>query len=241
MLRVCCLGQFRVEFDGRPIDIHSRLSQSLFAYLTIHAGLVHRREKLAGLFWSDISDDHARAYLRHSLWEIHKGLVEAGADWREYLFIDHLQVVFLEHGNAFIDTAYLLEQKNSEEWCTEDLLERVQYYKGELLPGFYDEWVMRMRRPINAAFHQKMSLLLDRLESEQRWEDLLYWSEHWISFGQVPERGFRGLMIAHAAREDYSALSAAYQHCQRAYAESLGILLPAELELIYQRLMGANT
>jgi DNA-binding SARP family transcriptional activator len=64
MLRIYCLGQFRVEVDGQPVAIPSRPAQSLFAYLALHSGLVHRREKLAGLLWPDSSDENARAYLR---------------------------------------------------------------------------------------------------------------------------------------------------------------------------------
>jgi hypothetical protein len=46
-----------------------------------------------------------------------------------------------------------------------DLIEQVQLYKGELLPGFYDEWIILCREQLNAAYHQKMRLLLDRLEN----------------------------------------------------------------------------
>jgi hypothetical protein len=73
------------------------------------------------------------------------------------------------------------------------------WVKGDLLPGLYDEWVNFCRDLVGAVYHHKMSLLTERVESAQRWEDLLYWSEHWISFGKVPELAFRGSMIAHTA------------------------------------------
>jgi DNA-binding SARP family transcriptional activator len=96
---------------------------------------------------------------------------------------------------------------------------------------------MLSRRPINAAFYHKMNLLLERIESDQRWVDLLYWSERWISFGQVQESAFRGLIMAHAANGDRTALSAAYQRCERAYEEGLGLSPPRTLQEIYHRLM----
>jgi DNA-binding SARP family transcriptional activator len=67
MLRIYFLGQFRVEVDRQPVAIPSRPAQSLFAYLALNSGIVHRREKLAGLLWPDSSDEHARAYLRQGI------------------------------------------------------------------------------------------------------------------------------------------------------------------------------
>src|SRR5215213_1065271 len=46
MLTVYLLGNFEVDYDGNPVAIPSRPSQSLFAYLILSAGSSHRREKL---------------------------------------------------------------------------------------------------------------------------------------------------------------------------------------------------
>jgi WD40 repeat protein/basic membrane lipoprotein Med (substrate-binding protein (PBP1-ABC) superfamily)/DNA-binding SARP family transcriptional activator len=232
MLRIYCLGQFRVQVDGQPVAIPSRPAQSLFAYLALHSGLVHRREKLAGLLWPDSTDENARAYLRQALWHIRKTLETAGVSWKHYLRIDELQVVFHEQADIFLDTVHLLERNGEDVWSLADLIERIQLYKGELLPGFYDEWIILCREQLNAAYNQKMRLLLERLECAQKWDDLLYWSECWISFGQVPEPAFRGLMIAHAARGDQSALSAAFHRCEKAFEEDLGLPPPPDLQEI---------
>ena len=37
-------------------------------------GTSYRREKLAGMFWPDTTEEKARAYLRHELWRIRKAL-----------------------------------------------------------------------------------------------------------------------------------------------------------------------
>lgn len=49
MLEVRFLGTFEVRYKRRTVAITSRPAQSLFAYLILHAGTVHRREKLAGM------------------------------------------------------------------------------------------------------------------------------------------------------------------------------------------------
>ena len=65
MLEVRLIGKFAIECDGKPVTISSRAAQSLFAYLILNAGISYRREKLAGLFWPDATEEKARAYIRH--------------------------------------------------------------------------------------------------------------------------------------------------------------------------------
>ena len=59
MLEVSLLGRFDVRLDGQSITIPSRAAQSLFAYLILNAGVVQRREKLAGLLWPDTTEARA--------------------------------------------------------------------------------------------------------------------------------------------------------------------------------------
>ena len=74
MLELRVLGQFEVRANDGVLQLASRPAQSLLAYLTLSAGVAHRREKLAGLFWPDADEDNARANLRHALWRIRKAL-----------------------------------------------------------------------------------------------------------------------------------------------------------------------
>ena len=74
MLAFKLLGQFDVRVNGSPLVIPSRLLQSLLAYLLINRTTTHRREKLAGLFWPDVSETTARHNLRQGLWRLRKAL-----------------------------------------------------------------------------------------------------------------------------------------------------------------------
>ena len=80
MLEVRLLGTFSVQDDGEPVVIASRAGQSIFAYLFLTAGILHRREKLAGMFWPDTIEEKARAYLRHELWRIRKALSRSSSE-----------------------------------------------------------------------------------------------------------------------------------------------------------------
>jgi DNA-binding SARP family transcriptional activator len=61
------IGTFEVKHQNKSISISLCPAQSLFAYLILHAGTSHRREKLAGMLWPDSLEETARDNLRHAL------------------------------------------------------------------------------------------------------------------------------------------------------------------------------
>ncbi len=90
MLEIRLLGQFDVRRDSAPVDIPSRPAQSLLAYLALHPGTPHQREKLAGLFWPDAAEANARSNLRAALWRIRKSLEGGPPAEPGYLLVDDI-------------------------------------------------------------------------------------------------------------------------------------------------------
>ena len=149
-LEVKLLGKFEVSGDGKPITISSRPAQSLFAYLILSAGTSHRREKLAGLLWPDSLEGTARDNLRHALWRLRKSLPSSQQPKEEYLITDDLSITFNASAEYWLDaTAF---EKLSENASAEELISVLSSYQGELLPGFYDEWVMLEREHLYSIF-----------------------------------------------------------------------------------------
>jgi ABC-type oligopeptide transport system substrate-binding subunit/DNA-binding SARP family transcriptional activator len=235
MLEVKLLGQFEVRLDGTPIEITSRPAQLLFAYLIMNAGTAHRREKVAGLLWPDTSEANARRSLRQALWHIRKAISTNRPSAREFFLTDDISVAFNAHADYWLDAA-VLDAKVTNEVTSVELISMVSNYRGDLLPGFYDEWVGLEREHLQAAFEQKMKLLLDRLVEGQRWEEILEWGEHWIALGHTPEPAYRALMFAHARLGDASKMAAVYQRCIETLRRELNVE-PSELtRTTYERL-----
>src|SRR5688572_27912122 len=101
MLEVRLFGTFDVKYKNKSINISSRPSQSLFAYLVLSAGTSHRRERLAGMLWPDSLEETARDNLRHALWRLRKAL-EVDAS-REFLHADDLTISFIKSSNYHLD------------------------------------------------------------------------------------------------------------------------------------------
>jgi predicted ATPase/DNA-binding SARP family transcriptional activator len=231
MLEVKLLGRFDVRCNGLSIAITSRPAQSLFAYLILSAGTAHRREKLAGMLWPDSLEETARDNLRHALWRIRKALpLKPKTD---YLLADDLSIAFNASAEYWLDAAEL--EKLSETASADELIAVLSTYQGELLPGFYDEWVGLEREHLYSVFEHHMARLMSLLQDEKRWLDILDWGERWIKLGQKPEPAYRALMRAHAAKGDMSKVAATYERCVKSLRE-FGIGPSEQTRALYERL-----
>src|SRR5512141_2146438 len=141
MLKVRLLGKFDLRNGETSINISSRPAQALFAYLILSAGTSHRREKLAGMLWPDSLEETARDNLRHALWRMRKALESASSV--RFLNADDLTIGFESSSEYWLDTAAL--EKLSDSASADELMAVLTEYQGELLPGFYDEWVVLER------------------------------------------------------------------------------------------------
>jgi len=156
MLRITLLGQFRVDKDSQTVEIASRPAQSLLALLVLSAGTRHQRAKLAGLFWPDSAESNALSNLRHTLWRLRKAIGS------EYLLADNQVITFDPEADYWLDAA-ILDQRLTEDASLDGLITSVSAYRGELLPGFYDDWVILEREKLQGVYERKIKHLLDRL------------------------------------------------------------------------------
>ncbi|MGD8620564.1 MAG: AAA family ATPase [Anaerolineales bacterium] len=233
-LKIYLLGQFRLQSDDEPIELPSRPAQSLLAYLVMNAGIPHRREKLAGLLWPDSAEENARGYLRQALWRIRKSLDENDLQADSYLETDKINITFKTEADYWLDTRELL--RDTHNLSLEEIGSILKLYHGELLPGFYDEWVSSERERLQASFHQKIDRFVDELTLEQRWDLVREWAETWIRLAPVPEAAFRALMSAYAASGDQAMLMSTYERCQKTLEDELGVEISSATMSLYQDL-----
>jgi predicted ATPase/DNA-binding SARP family transcriptional activator len=215
VLEVRLIGKFDIQCNGKPVIICSRAAQSLFAYLILTAGTSHRREKLAGMFWPDSSEEKARAYLRYELWRIRKALSTVAQV--DYFLADDITLSFDRSTDFRLDVNGISEI--NENSSIPDLMDALALYQGELLPGFYEDWITQQREAVHSLFDRNMTRLLELLEKEKRWDDILEWAERWISHGHGPEAAYRHLMVAYEALGDRTKVAETYGRCVRALQE----------------------
>lgn len=164
MLQIRLLGQFDTRLNGKRVSIPTRLAQSLLAYLVLTAGTPHRREKLAGIFWPETSDENARKNLRQELWRIRKAISAQGSSETDYFLADELTLTFNRDGDFWLDVAQI-ERPDTD---LQSLITNLALYQGELLPGFYEEWISIERERVQSIFETRMAQLIDQLITNER-------------------------------------------------------------------------
>jgi DNA-binding SARP family transcriptional activator/tRNA A-37 threonylcarbamoyl transferase component Bud32 len=229
MLQASLLGQFDIRLDGQPADLSSQPAQTLLAYLLLNTGVAVRREQLAGLLWPDSLDSSARKNLRNAIWLVRKAIGD------QYVVADKTTVAFDTTAPYELDVAILQEQPPDDDQTA--LIRAVSVYRGDLLPGYYEDWVQLERERLRGVFERRIQRLLDYLTDEGQWSEVQRWAEYWISLGYVPEPAYRALMVSHAARGDLSRMAAAYKRCVKLLEDELDVAPSAETQSLYQRLL----
>ncbi len=151
----------------------------------------------------------------------------------EYLLTDDLSITFNASSEYWLDVDQV--GKLEEGAPVDRLMTALAEYQGELLPGFYEDWVLLAREHISSIFEHHMARLLSLLQEQQRWLDTMHWAEHWIELGQKPETAYRALMNAHAAKGDMSRVAATYERCCRSL-EEYGIEPSDQTRALYENL-----
>ncbi len=228
MLEIHLLGQFNLLKNGVAIDIQSRPAKTLLAYLALTLGTHHPRERLAGLLWPDSSESNARRNLRQALWRLRKAIGES------YLLVDTMSIALSAAADVWLDVSAL------EDAADLDTKTAVSVYEGELLPGFYEDWVLLERDRLGAVFERKMQRWLAQLLETQRWADARDWAERWIAQGQIPEGGYRAVMISYAAEGELSKVDATYRRCVNALQQELGVEPSHDTRMLHKSLMAGE-
>lgn len=227
MLEIHLLGKFELIDGSETLELPSRKAQSLLAYLLLNQGVHHRREKIAGLLWPDSEETKARNQLRYAHWQLRKVVGD------QYFESDKISIAINPEADFWTDVSQI-DIDNPESLRPEELQQVLSVYNGELLPGFYEDWILLERDRFQALFDDRVQLLLERLAEDERWREVLEWSENWIALGGSPEPAFRAMIVAHCQLGNISGAANAYQRCTNILKEQLGVEPSEETRKIYQ-------
>jgi predicted ATPase len=146
--QVRLLGGFEID-DGRHrlTRLRSRAAMALLARVALAPTRDHAREELATLLWPDADAAAGRARLRQTLSLLKAVLEPPGAP--PVLLADR-RVLRVAPGALWCD-AVAFEQA----WHAGQVARALALYRGDLLPGHYDEWVQDER--------QRLASLRERL------------------------------------------------------------------------------
>jgi DNA-binding SARP family transcriptional activator len=141
-LRVRLFGALSVDVDGVPLaPLDSARAESLLAHLLLHRGAPQPRQRLAFLLWPDSTEPQARTNLRHVLHHLRHALPD------DLLEITPRTLGWRADAPCWVDVAAFEEAlarvgREGDDADLAALREAAAVYRGDLLPGNYDEWVV---------------------------------------------------------------------------------------------------
>ena len=148
------LGQFQLLLDGKPVDgMGQARLQLLLAYVTLHRNLTLSRQHMAFLFWPDSSEQQAFANLRKLLYMLRQALPAID----RFLVLTSDTVAWRSDATFMLDVADFEAAIQHGETSDSPAAKIAAYqdalalYGGDLLPGFYDEWILVERERLRTA------------------------------------------------------------------------------------------
>lgn len=207
-VRLRLLGGFELTVDGVPHELPPAAAR-LVAFLALHVRPA-LRSYVAGVLWGDRSDERAGACLRSAVWRtnsahpvIHAArtrLVLAGmsVDALEAAEAAHAQLV----GGSPVAPAVL---------------------SGQLLPGWYDDWVVVERERLGQLCLEGMEQMAQTYLRQGRWHQAVEAALAVVAAEPLRESAHRVLIEAHIAAGNRAAALRQFEACSALMRRELGL------------------
>ncbi|HEX9819952.1 MAG TPA: BTAD domain-containing putative transcriptional regulator [Methylomirabilota bacterium] len=222
-LSIGLLGGFRVQLgSGPPLTIRRKKARALLAYLALRPGVAHSRESLAGLLWSETTDEHARHNLRQTLFALRQALGAAPAP-----FTLEGETVRLHGPTVAVDAAAF--ERCVHRGTRDALDEAAALYRGELLEGFtvgespFDDWVAAERQRLRGLALAGLDKLLALEVVVGDPERAVTTTLRLLALDPARESAHRTLMDLYARQGRRTSALRQYQRCVDALRRELGV------------------
>jgi len=213
VLHFYLLGELNIARYDETLPPPPYRTHGLLAALLLHAQ-PWRRERLGALLFPDIPEPDGRRRLSDLLWLLRRALpelpLETGA-----------QEVFLPPESRWLDVEAFREAAAAETVTRQ--LEALALYRGELLPGLYNDWLLEERERLHLQYVRLLHATGDHLMQVQRFDEAAPLAERLLRVEPYDEQTLRTLMRAQQALGRRGAALAAYERFVALAADELGV------------------
>jgi len=236
MPRVILLDGFCLQLDGKcqgPAgDDLPRGVQRLVGLVSL--SLRPSRIAVAGQLWPDLSEDHAQASLRSTLWRLHKvvpGLVEVTG------------------GRLSLAAGVRVDVRELREWSqcvldrdadTADVTVPDAALRGELLPGWYDEWILLEREQLRQLRIRTLEALGEKLLRAGRHCEALDVAYAAICAEPLREAAHRLVVQVHLFERNAVEALRAYDLYREMLRDELGVPPTPEMTRLVEGFLGSR-
>jgi DNA-binding SARP family transcriptional activator len=213
-LRLQLFGAFRLQSaGGEPIQLPTKKSKALLAYLALAGGQLRSRSSLASLLWDEAGEPQARESLRQTLSLLRRRLLPS----HTHPIVSEGDAIALDPGVLGVDALDFARLVETNE--PDALAEAANLYGGELLEGFdlhapeFDRWLWAVRQ----GLHEKAVDLLSRMLTQDldagNSDKAASTAARLLTLDPLRESSHRALMELYSKQGRYAAALRQYQLC----------------------------
>jgi DNA-binding SARP family transcriptional activator len=188
------------------------------------------RTAVAGQLWPELPEGHAQGSLRSTLWRLHKtapGLVDTCG------------------GALSLARGVQVDVRDFREWargvldpCTDvtRLPSPADSFPGELLPGWYDDWVLFEREQLRQLRMHALEVLAQRFAAAGRHGEAVQAAYAAVRVEPLRESAHRVVIRVHIAQGNFTEAVRAYENFRSLLADELGVRPTAQMEELIRRI-----
>ena len=244
-LRFRLFGKFTAHHDADLLKgIEASKDQELLSYLLIHRDRPHSREALASLLWGDTSTEKSKKYLRQALWHLHAALNSNG-NGTDVLMVDHDWLGLNPRTNLWTDVSDFERAFTAAEGVAgrqldlekaTSLKEAVTLYSDDLLPGYYQDWVLFERERLQNMYLLMLDKLIVYLQFHGDYEVAQGYGATILRYDPARERTHRQMMHLYSLAGDRTSALRQFERCALALKQELGVKPEKKTVELYERI-----
>lgn len=247
ILQVALFGTVRVTHNNWLTEVMlTKEIQALLAYLLLEGHRVHSREAIAAVFWGDRSQSRARGSLNTALWKLKKALEPAETLPGTYLTNSQQGGVSFNRASPYwLDTeafesaikrALACSFQTVSESCLQNLERSLDLYTGDLLEGFYMDWMLRERERMRALYLKSLTYLLRYYRFHGAYEKAVGYGQRILDLEPLHEEIHCDLMKLHLEHGQRVLAVRQYEICRALLDKELGILPMEETQALFRQI-----
>ena len=213
VVRLSLLSAFALECDGETVHLPST-AQRVLAFVALHRRAV-RRSYVAGSLWLDSPEERAYANLRSALWRLRR---------------DGSRLVDVDGSELALARGVVVDLRVREE-LARGVVAGTQsggtvdaaLFEGDLLPDWYDDWVVIEREHYRQLRLHALDSLCERLTAAGRLDEALEAGLAAVAGEPLRESAQRALIRVHLAEGNRGEAIRQYRLYRRLLADQIGI------------------
>ena len=226
MLHVSLLGEQTIT-DDRTGSVQTRSARAvaLVGFLVVHAGTPQTRQRIAGLFWPDSTDAQALTNLRRELHYLRQVLGDEPS-----LVVMPRDLCWRDTPTCRVDVrTFEIEREaalaaGDDEGILAHATKAIGEYRGDFLPGRYDDWLLETRAALERRCVDLCDLVCETRVRTGNLAGAVEAARRRIQLQPLEEIGYRTLMRLQGDLGDRAGALSTYHHCASVLERELGVV-----------------